>query len=227
MAHTALGNVSAATYNTTQDKTLAITSALDEGTLLVAIAMGYGSDGTIDLTAVTDSNSNTWDHVKLSGASPSRFAMVAWTRIAGAMDTSDTVTINLTGTHTRTFAILRAYEGLGATEYDKDSAVGFGDPAQTPALVYSNAGRSIAAAFYPTEIFSTDRWVNSHLQTVNYNDATNVDTFTVGERVISGSGSVVPAVSLSLSSSFIIVGVTLPEQSMPSATRRQRPVVAM
>jgi hypothetical protein len=223
MAHVVQGNVAPITYNTTQDKilTLNIATPIQKGSVLVAISAGYGTDSTIDLTNITDSNGNTWDYTKISAATPSRFAMIAWTRINAPMDNTDTVTFNMQGTFTRSFAVVRAYQGLGDVEYDKDSAVGSGNPATTPAVSYTGLGRAIAIAFYASDSFATDNWANGFAQTVNYNDAANVDTFTIGERTVSGSGSGIPRCNAPVVASWGMVSVVLPEMAMPSTRRQQ------
>lgn len=225
MAHTVIGNVSGIAYNATQDKGMPTNVDLPAGALLVAISAGYGTDGTIDLTGVTDGGSNTWDYVKISAASASRFAMIAWARLDADLPSGSIVTINMTGTFTRSFAVLRAYTGLGASEIDKKSAQSSGI-ASTGSVATSGQGRAISLAFYPSEFFSGDKWLNSFIQTVNYNNPTNIDAFTVGERSFSGSGGVTPTVDIGVNSQYAIVAVTLPEQAMPN-TRRPRRVVML
>jgi hypothetical protein len=218
MAHTALGLVSAEVYNTTQDKTLALTSSLLSNTLLVAVFGGYGASPAT-VTSISDSNGNAWDWIFRSSASGNSYAGIAWSRISGAMDTSDTVTINMGGGHTRSYAHLRAYEGLGASEFDVCDGGSEGTsswPATcSTSLSYSAAGRGISIVIYPTEQFSSDLWVGTEwIQTENYNDATNVDTFSIGEDTVTGSGTTTPSNSLGVNSQWTIVGVTLPEQAM-------------
>lgn len=227
MGHIALGAVSTVLHNTTPDKTLTLTRDLDVGTLLVAVAMGYGVDGTIALTSVTDSEANTWDTISGSAAAPSRFAMVAWSRLDNAMSIGDTVLVNMTGSYSRGIACLRAYEGLGATETAKTSANNYGNPATSGPIATVAPGRAIAAAFYPTEFFSTNEWINSFTQTVIEPDIPNVDTFTVGERAYTSGSSVTPALDIGVSSYYIIAAVTLPEQPMPlvGSGRRRSPIV--
>jgi hypothetical protein len=223
MAHAVLGEVSASTYNTTQDKTIPITVAVPAGSILVAISMGYGSDGTIDLSSISDSKSHTWDTVKRSAATPSRFAMMSWTRITNPLTTSDTVTIDMTGTFTRSWAILRAYAGLGDQEMDTDSAVGTNSPAATPALTHSGDGRAIAAVFWPSEDLALDYWENSFVRSSYLNDAGNVDAFVVGERVVTGAGTVTPSHNPpGVTSLWVMVGITLPD----APTRRPSPAMA-
>lgn len=222
MAHIARGSVSTPTYNSTQDKVLVTTSALAAGDLLVAIAMGYGTDDTIDLTGVTDSGGNTWTVVKRSAGSPSRFAMIAWTRLVGSLASGSTVTINMEGSYTRGFAILRAYSGLGGTATATSSRDNYGNPGGTASVATAGPGRVISAVFYPTEFFSADSWVNSFAQTVNYNDVGNVDTFTVGERVSTTAGTMTPSCDIGVSSYYIAVSVSLPEASASSAKRRNQ-----
>lgn len=226
MAVVQLGNVSAIAYNGTQDKVINLNQELATGTLLVAISLGYGTDGTIDLTNVTDSNGNSWSWVKQSDASPSRFACIAWTRIAAGMDASDTVTINLQGTHTRSFAVLRAFEGLGVPALASGATSGGSAPASVGALSVSGAGRAIAACFYPTQFAEVDFWVNGFGQTVVRQDIDNVDMYTIGERAITGAGTVTPSNNIGQSTSWAIAGVAFPESPMPGIRRRRRVVAA-
>lgn len=225
MAHTPLGNVSAIQYNSTQDKTINLTTPLDAGTLLVAISMGYGVDGTIDLTSVTDSKGNTWAGHWARHGSPSRFVLIAWTRIATAMTTGDTVLINLTGSHTRSFAVLRGYEGLGVPELAYGSNVGSSFPASAGALSVTGHGRAIGACFYTSQYSETDFWINGFGQTVVQMDIPNVDIYTVGERTFDGTGTVTPANNIGQFTDWAIAGVAFPESPMPGAIRRRRGIV--
>jgi hypothetical protein len=224
MSHIVVGNVTATTVNTTQDKTLTLNVAtpLATGTVLVGICAGYGVDATIDLTSISDSNGNTWDTITDSGASPSRFVMLAWTRIAAPMNNTDTVTFNLQGSFVRSFALVRAYQGLGSTEFDKDSNMSSGNPQTTPSVSYTGAGRAIAVALYTSENFATNWWANGFAQTVNYNDAVNFDTISIGERTLAGSGSVIPRVNTPIATSWAMAAVTLPELAMPSSSGRRQ-----
>lgn len=225
MAHTALGNVSAITYNSTQDKTINLATPLAAGTLLVAISMGYGTDGTIDVTNVTDSKSNTWGLVKARAGSPSRLVVIAWTRIATAMTTGDSVLINLQGSHARSFAVLRGYEGLGLPVLGSGGTTGSSFPASVGAIAVSGLGRAIGACFYTSQYTETDFWVNGFGQTVVTMDIPNVDTYTVGERTFNGTGTVTPANNIGQFTDWAIAGVAFPESPMPGAIRRRRGIV--
>lgn len=224
MSHLALGNISGEFYNTTKDKVITLTEPMKAGSVVAVFSGGYGPSPTT-LDGMTDSKGNSYTSKFRSSLSGNCFSLVSWSRLDVALTTLDTVTINLGGGFTRSYAVLRGYEGLGGTAFDTDDGGSEGTssfPAITAgSLSHTAAGRALSIVTYPTEYFSSNLWQNGFAQTENYFDSTNVDVFDIGEQVLAGSGTVTPKHNIGVNSQWVIVGVSLPEQAMPSARRNR------
>lgn len=205
-------SIFAESYAATDPKTVTLTTGVSSGDGIILLLGGFGST-SVGVTSISDSASNTWN----SSVFPSSSNMVgvAWARANRAMTTSDTITVNWSGTITRGWIAGYKFSSLSGTSTATVSTSGStGDP--TASL--SVGGNSLVVAVYgygnqngpfsPALTYST-----GYESLDNYSDGTNVQWMEGFYRNNTSTNPANPKVFFPVDANWSFVAVSLAEKA--------------
>lgn len=217
MAITDAGQICESTALTITTR-MTLSGSVKAGALMALGLGGRVSSGSLDITAITDSQGNTWDWYGQS--SGYRAAFVAWASTGSAL-TSGTDWIEVKWSRTPEVAWISGhnFEGAGGTPTDTDLAQG--SPTTQAAETVSVTGSDFL-------VLATVTYAYSSTTTTALNSMTEQDTYDGGNCLVEflsrnhTSGSTFTAgTGFAASRYWTIAVASFPYQAMPAGGRGQ------
>lgn len=220
MAITDAGQICESSALTTTTR-MTLSGSVKAGALMALGLGGRVASGSLDITAITDSQGNTWDWYGQS--SGYRAAFVGWAKAGSAMQSAvDWIEVKWSRTPEVAWISGHNYEGASGTPTEEDLAQG------SPT---TQAAESVALAGSDDLVLATVTYAYSTTTTTALNSMTEEDTYDGGNclveflrrNVTSGPGSFTAGTGFASSRYWTIAVVSFPYQAMPAAGSRGQP----